>query len=62
VNLNSKGRSLKNKLINDNQSLIQVFQEMFGTNKAPMYEAVDGSDGMSIGIRAGEKNHSFAQS
>ena len=38
VTLTYKGRALKQKMINDNQSLIQVFQEMFGANKAPLYE------------------------
>lgn len=59
VNMNNKGRALKSKLINENQCLIQVFQEMFGTNKAPLYEA-DGSEGMSIGIRAGETQTAFS--
>jgi hypothetical protein len=34
VNLNHKAKALKHKLINDNQTLIQIFQEMFGSNKA----------------------------
>ena len=39
MNLNSKGRGLKNRLIKDKDSLIQIFEELFGCNKAPLYEA-----------------------
>lgn len=38
VNLDSRGKNLKSKMINDKNALINIFQEMFGSNKAPLYE------------------------
>ena len=37
--MTGKGKALKNRLIKDKDSLIQIFEELFGCNKAPLYEA-----------------------
>jgi len=33
INLDFKGKDLKNKLVNDKASLICIFEEIFGANK-----------------------------
>jgi hypothetical protein len=33
VNLNNQGKSLKQRLLQDKASLIQIFEELFGHNK-----------------------------
>ena len=38
VALNSKGKNLRQKLVSDKNGLIAIFEEMFGSNKAPMFE------------------------
>lgn len=38
VVLNSKGKNLRQKLVADKNGLIAIFEEMFGSNKAPMFE------------------------
>ena len=35
INLDSKGKELKSKLVNDKASLIGIFEEIFGTEKPP---------------------------
>lgn len=78
VNLDSRGKNLKGKMINDKNALINIFQEMFGSNKAPLYETdaadqvISGSQGIesqlnihggiAVGGRAGEKHPVFAKS
>lgn len=76
VNLDSRGKNLKGKMINDKNTLINIFQEMFGSNKAPLYETdidqVTGGTqelthtgihgGVSVGLRAGEKHPAFQKS
>ena len=64
-------------MINDKNALINIFQEMFGSNKAPLYETdadqvISGSQGIetqlnihggiSVGGRAGEKHPAFTKS
>ena len=46
VNLNSKGRNLKQKLVIDKNALIAIFEEMFGSNKAPLFETTSGPGNM----------------
>jgi hypothetical protein len=38
INLNPAGKGLKQRLLIDKDALISIFEEIFGHNKAPMYE------------------------
>ena len=42
INLNRNGQGLKQRLLSDKNSLICIFEEIFGYNKAPQYEGTAG--------------------
>ena len=68
VALNNRGKHLKNRLITDKSSLVTLFEEIFGSNKAPLYEIEGPTDrlaitgGVSVGLRQGEQNTQYAKS